>query len=166
MRLRIAAGRHPPGDFVVCDQLVDRTLGRADTYFDGPVVNHVAFADPYCPELAAGRAGRRRAEDVTVHADGTIVVVQGPRFSTRAETRWYRAAGWDVIDMTQYPEAFLARELGLCYATIALVTDYDTGVEDDPSIGPVSHAEVFEVMAANCGQAAQGAVPGDRRGAA
>ena len=120
----------------MCDQLVDRTHGRADTYFDGPVVNHVSFADPYCPELRGVALAACEAEDVTVHADGTIVVVQGPRFSTRAESRWYRAAGWDVIGMTQYPEAYLARELGLCYATIALVTDYDTGVEDDPSIGP------------------------------
>jgi 5'-methylthioadenosine phosphorylase len=138
-----------PTHFVVCDQLVDRTTGRTDTYFDGPVVNHVSFADPYCSELRSVATDACRAEDVTVHPDGTIVVVQGPRFSTRAESRWYRDAGWHVIGMTQYPEAYLARELGLCYATIALVTDYDTGVEDDPSVGPVSHAEVFEVMAAN-----------------
>jgi 5'-methylthioadenosine phosphorylase len=138
-----------PTHFVVCDQLADRTHGRPDTYFDGPVVNHVSFADPYCPELRDAALDACGAEAVTVHRTGTIVVVQGPRFSTRAESRWYRAAGWDVIGMTQYPEAYLARELGLCYATIALVTDYDTGVEDDPSVGPVSHAEVFEVMAAN-----------------
>jgi 5'-methylthioadenosine phosphorylase len=138
-----------PTHFVVCDQLADRTHGRPDTYFDGPVVNHVSFADPYCPELRGIATAACEAEGVTVHGSGTIVVIQGPRFSTRAESRWYRAAGWDVIGMTQYPEAYLARELGLCYATIALVTDYDTGVEDDPSVGPVSHAEVFEVMAAN-----------------
>ena len=108
-----------PTHFVVCDQLVDRTHGRADTYFDGPVVNHVSFADPYCPELRGVALAACEAEDVTVHADGTIVVVQGPRFSTRAESRSQRAAGWDVIGMTQYPESFLARELGLCYATIA-----------------------------------------------
>jgi 5'-methylthioadenosine phosphorylase len=138
-----------PGHFVVCDQLVDRTSGRADTYFDGPVVNHVSFADPYCPELRGVALDASQAEGVVVHPEGTIVVISGPRFSTRAESRWYRAAGWDVIGMTQYPESYLARELGLCYATIALVTDYDTGVEDDPSVGPVTHREVFAVMEAN-----------------
>lgn len=138
-----------PGHFVVCDQLVDRTSGRADTFFDGPVVNHVSFADPYCPELRTVALDACRAEGVTVHDGGTMVVIQGPRFSTRAESRWYRAAGWQVINMTQYPEAYLARELGLCYGSIALVTDYDTGVEDDPGIEAVGFAEVMQVMAAN-----------------
>jgi 5'-methylthioadenosine phosphorylase len=138
-----------PTHFVICDQLIDRTRGRIDTYFEGPAVNHVSFADPYCSELRGIALAASQAEGVTVHAEGTIVVVNGPRFSTRAESRWFRSNGWDVVGMTQYPESYLARELGLCYATIALVTDYDTGVEDDPSIGPVSHAEVFEVMAAN-----------------
>jgi len=76
-------------------------------------------------------------------------VVQGPRFSTRAESRWYRGQGFEVINMTQYPEAYLARELGICYATVALVTDFDTGVEDEPGIEPVTLAQVFEVMADN-----------------
>lgn len=138
-----------PGSFVVCDQLVDRTWGRGDTYFDGPTVNHVSFAEPYCPELRRVAVDAGRAEGVTVHDGGTMVVVQGPRFSSKAESRWYRAAGWDVIGMTQYPEAYLARELGLCYAGIALVTDYDTGLEDDPSIEPVSHDAVFEFLHAN-----------------
>lgn len=116
-----------PGDFMVLDQLVDRTWGRADTYLDGPEVDHVGFADPYCPELAATL--RAAAGPDTVHPSGTVVVINGPRFSTRAESRWFRAAGWDVVNMTQYPEAYLARELGLCYAGLALITDYDTGVE-------------------------------------
>jgi 5'-methylthioadenosine phosphorylase len=138
-----------PGDVVVCDQLVDRTWGRPDTYFDGPVANHVAFADPYCPQLrqvaldAAGRTG------LPAHDGGTVVVVQGPRFSTRAESRWFRTAGWDVVNMTQHPEAVLARELGLCYATLALVTDYDTGVEGVEGAGPVSQAEVFAFFEEN-----------------
>jgi 5'-methylthioadenosine phosphorylase len=137
-----------PGDFVVCDQLVDRTSGRVHTFFDGPTINHMSFADPYCPELRAVALAAGRAEGITVHDGGTVVVVQGPRFSTRAESAWYQAAGWDVINMTQYPEAALARELGLCYATIALVTDYDTGVEGVREEA-VTMEEVFAMMASN-----------------
>jgi 5'-methylthioadenosine phosphorylase len=90
-----------------------------------------------------------RATAVTVHERGTMVVINGPRFSTRAESRWYRAQGWEVIGMTQYPEVALARELGLHYAGIALITDYDTGVEDDSGIEPVSHEQVLAVFDAN-----------------
>jgi 5'-methylthioadenosine phosphorylase len=145
-----------PGDMVVCDQLVDRTSGRADTYFDGPLPAHLSFADPYCPELAAAAVDAARAEGVTVHETGTVVVIQGPRFSTRAESRWFSSAGWEVVNMTQYPEAALARELGLCYSGIALVTDYDAGT--GPSAGErggVERAEavtmetVFRVLAEN-----------------
>ena len=138
-----------PGEFVVCDQLVDRTWGRADTYFDGPTVNHISFADPYCPHLRSVAVAACRAEGVVVHDGGTVVTIQGPRFSTRAESRWFRSAGWQVINMTQYPEAYLARELGLCYASIALITDYDTGVDDDPSVEPVGQDEVFAFFEAN-----------------
>lgn len=136
-----------PGELVVLDQLVDRTWGRGDTYLDGPVVGHVSFADPYCPAL--GRLVQEAAGDrgaPTVHAGGTVVVVQGPRFSTRAESRWYRAAGCEVINMTQYPEAYLARELGMCYAGLAQITDYDTGVEDDPSVEPVTMEAAMAVL--------------------
>jgi 5'-methylthioadenosine phosphorylase len=141
--------RVAPGHFVVCDQLVDRTWGRADTYFDGPVTNHVAFADPYCPELrrVALRAGAEHG--TTMHDSGTLVCVQGPRFSTRAESAWFRRQGWEVVNMTQYPEAFLARELGLCYATVALVTDYDTGLEGEAGIEPVSQEQVFRFFEEN-----------------
>jgi len=139
-----------PGEFVLCDQLVDRTSGRADTFFDGGVVGHTSFADPYCQDLrrillaaAAGDAG------ITAHPEGTVVVIQGPRFSTRAESAWYRSAGWEVINMTQYPEAYLARELGICYATVALVTDFDTGLEGVDGIEPVTMDEVFKVLAQN-----------------
>ena len=138
-----------PGDFVVCDQLVDRTWGRADTFYEGPVPHHVAYADPYCPELSRLAAERAAAGGIRVHDRGTVVVVQGPRFSTRAESRWYRAQGWEVINMTQYPEAYLARELGLCYAAIALITDYDTGVGQDEVGRPVTQTEVFEFFSAN-----------------
>jgi 5'-methylthioadenosine phosphorylase len=132
-----------PGDFVVCDQLVDRTSGRQQTYFDGPGANHVSFADPYCPELRAVAVDAGRAEAITVHDSGTVVVIEGPRFSTRAESNWYRSAGWQVINMTQYPEAYLARELGICYASIALITDYDVGVEGVDGIEPVTQDQVF-----------------------
>lgn len=137
--------RHP-GDLVVLDQLVDRTSGRCDTYIDGPVVDHVSFADPYCPELSDRLA--TAAAGYPVHRGGTVVVIQGPRFSTRAESRWFRLAGWDVVNMTQYPEAYLARELGLCYAGLASVTDYDTGVEGDHSVAAVTHDSVQAVLAA------------------
>jgi 5'-methylthioadenosine phosphorylase len=132
-----------PGDFVVVDQLVDRTWGRPDTFYDAGERHHVSFADPYCPVAAAAAVQAARRTGVPVHAGGTVVVVQGPRFSTRAESAWYRAQGWDVINMTQYPEAYLARELGMHYAGIALVTDYDTGVEHDPDVPAVTQDHVF-----------------------
>ncbi|CAN5481490.1 S-methyl-5'-thioadenosine phosphorylase [soil metagenome] len=137
-----------PGDVAVCEQLVDRTSGRPDTYFDGPVANHVGFADPYCPELRRAAVGATAAAGLPVHDGGTVVVVQGPRFSTRAESRWFRSAGWDVVNMTQHPEAVLARELGLCHATLALVTDYDTGVEGVES-DAVTQTEVFRFFEEN-----------------
>lgn len=139
-----------PGDFVVCDQFIDQTRGRADTFFDrGPKVVHVSTAHPYCPDLrdlavkAAGAAG------VTVHDRGTIVVVQGPRFATRAESRWFSSNGWDVINMTQYPEVALAREQEMCYVSISLITDYDSGLEGHPDVKPVSAEDVVRVFAAN-----------------
>jgi 5'-methylthioadenosine phosphorylase len=135
-----------PGEFVVCDQLVDRTRGREDTYFNGPVVNHIAFADPYCPELRQVVIESGRTEGITVHPEGTVVVIQGPRFSTRAESRWFRSAGWEVINMTQYPEAALARELGMCYGNISLVTDYDAGLEGYEGIEPVTMETIFKVL--------------------
>jgi 5'-methylthioadenosine phosphorylase len=147
-----------PGDLVVLDQLMDRTWGRADTFLEGEVVEHVSFADPYCFELraallgvASGSGGGFRGgwPGGAVHERGTVVVVQGPRFSTRAESRWYGAAGVDVINMTQYPEAYLARELGLCYAGLALVTDRDVGVEGDPDGAPVTMEGALAVLAAN-----------------
>ncbi|MGH3849776.1 MAG: S-methyl-5'-thioadenosine phosphorylase, partial [Pseudonocardiaceae bacterium] len=125
-----------PGEFVVCDQLVDRTRGRADTYFDGPLMAHVSFADPYCPELRAVLAEAGRQNSITMHETGTVVVIQGPRFSTRAESRWFSTAGWDLVNMTQYPEAVLARELNMCYSGVALVTDYDVGLEGVDGIEP------------------------------
>lgn len=145
-----AAGSLQPhvgrGDFVVCDQLVDRTSGRAATYHDGPETTHVSLADPYCPELRAIAVEQGRALGIPMHERGTVVVIEGPRFSTRAESRWYAAAGWEVVNMTQYPEAALARELELCYLNVSLITDYDVGVEGVP---PVSVEEVVKVFAEN-----------------
>jgi 5'-methylthioadenosine phosphorylase len=138
-----------PGDFVVCDQFVDRTYTREQTFFDGPRVVHISAADPYCPDLRARSVALGRELGITVHERGTVVVIEGPRFSTRAESRWYANQGWQVINMTQYPEVVLARELQMCYVNIALITDYDAGLEGVSGIEPVSVAEVVEVMRAN-----------------
>ncbi|HEX3606152.1 MAG TPA: S-methyl-5'-thioadenosine phosphorylase [Candidatus Dormibacteraeota bacterium] len=140
---------HAPGEVVVCDQLVDRTSGRADTYFDGPEVAHLSAADPYCEELRPLAAAAARAAGLRVHEGGTVVVINGPRFSTRAESSHYAAAGWNVINMTQYPEVMLARELGMCYVNLSLVTDYDCGLEGAPEVRPVTQAEVFAVFSQN-----------------
>lgn len=150
-----------PGTLLVPDQLVDRTKSRAQTYFDGeplpdgtvPNVVHTTFADPYCPvgrSVALEAARGRGWEPVD---GGTMVVVEGPRFSTRAESRWHAAAGWSVVGMTGHPEAVLARELGLCYTSMALVTDLDAGAETGEG---VSHTEVLKVFGENVGQAARG----------
>ncbi|MER5310700.1 S-methyl-5'-thioadenosine phosphorylase [Streptomyces sp. NPDC002773] len=144
-----------PGTLVVPDQFVDRTYGRDQTFFDGhqrpdgqiPLVVHTPTADPYCPTGraavlgAAGEAGWEGAQD-----GGTLVVIQGPRFSTRAESRWYSAQGWSVVGMTGFPEAALAREIGLCYTSVALVTDHDAGVEVGEG---VTHEDVLKVFGQN-----------------
>ena len=116
-----------PGDFVINDQFVDRTTGRADTFYDGPLVTHISSAEPYCPQLRALAVAAARQNAISVHETGTSVVIQGPRFSSKAESRWFTQMGWDIVTMTQYPEVILARELALCYVTISLVTDYDAG---------------------------------------
>ena len=138
-----------PGDFVISTQFVDRTWGRKDTFFEGPFVRHTSPADPYCPEMRRVALEQAARLGITAHDGGTVVVIQGPRFSTRAESRWFSAMGWEVINMTQYPEAMLARELGICYANIALITDYDAGLEGRPEIKPVSHDEVMRVFTSN-----------------
>lgn len=135
-----------PGHMVVADQVVDRTTGRRDTFYDGPVTTHVSFADPYCPQLRPIAVAALRGIGVTTHETGTVVVIQGPRFSTRAESKWFQDAGWEVINMTQYPECYLARELEICYVNISLITDYDVGL---PGANPVTHEEVLKVFASN-----------------
>jgi len=117
-----------PGDFVVCDQFVDRTSGRADTFYDGPIVTHVSPADTYDPILRDLAIATIRDHGIECHTTGTVVVIQGPRFSTKAESKWFHDAGWEVINMTQYPEAYLCRELGMGVVNISLITDYDSGV--------------------------------------
>lgn len=138
-----------PGDFVVCDQLVDRTSARKDTFYDGPVTTHISSADPYCPDLRQMVIEKAKGMNYSLHEKGTVVVIQGPRFSTRAESRWFTKMGWEVINMTQYPEAILARELGICYVNISLITDYDAGLEGDSGITPVTHEEVIKVFNEN-----------------
>jgi len=117
-----------PGDFVVCDQFVDRTSGRPDTFYDGPIVTHVSPAETYDPILRKLAVETIRDHGIECHETGTIVVIQGPRFSTKAESKWFHDAGWEVINMTQYPEAYLCRELGMGVVNISLITDYDSGV--------------------------------------
>ena len=136
-----------PGEFVICDQLVDRTTGRRDTFYDGPKTTHIAFADPYCPELRPLAVATARDEGIPVHDGGTMVVIQGPRFSTRAESRWFASAGWAAVGMTQYHEAYLARELEICYVNVALITDYDAGIEG--VVEAVTHEAVLQVFNAN-----------------
>jgi len=134
-----------PGAIVVPDQVLDRTWGRDHTIYDdiGPVV-HVGFADPYCPRgrEAVVNAGHAAGKDM-VDA-GTLVVVNGPRFSSRAESLWHQQAGGTVVGMTGMPEAAIARELAMCFTTIALVTDHDAGIDGDAA---VTHEEVLKVFA-------------------
>jgi 5'-methylthioadenosine phosphorylase len=136
-----------PGDFVVCDQYVDRTSARCDTFYDGPITTHVSAADPYCPELRKFAVEAGELSGIKIHKQGTVVVIQGPRFSTKSESKWFTAMGWEVINMTQYPEAHLARELEMCCLNISLITDYDSGLVGD--VEPVSHAEVVKVFGEN-----------------
>src|SRR5437667_5586588 len=138
-----------PGDLVICDQFTDRTSGRSDTYYPGPEVVHISAADPYCPELRALAGGVAREQAMRFRPAGTVVVVQGPRFSTRAESRWYGRMGWDIVGMTQYPEVILAREREMCYLNLSLVTDYDAGLQGDAEVRRVTAYEVARVMAQN-----------------
>ena len=136
-----------PGDFVVCDQFVDRTNGRKDTFFDGPIVTHVSPADTYHPLLRKLAIEAIRENGITCHETGTVVVIQGPRFSTKSESKWFHDAGWEVINMTQYPEAYLCRELGMGVVNISLITDYDSGVHAGTEA--VNAHNVLEVFRSN-----------------
>jgi len=141
-----------PGHFVLVDQFVDRTHSRQSSFFDGPVVAHVSMADPVCSCLKASLFTACKDADITTHENGSYLVMQGPQFSTRAESELYRSWGMDVIGMTNMPEAKLAREAEICYATVAMSTDYDCWHEEEEN---VSVSSIVEVMHANVGKAQQ-----------
>lgn len=134
-----------PGTLVIPDQLVDRTRGREQSFYDEYAV-HIPFADPYCPSGRAHSIAAARQAGWVPAGSGTLVVIDGPRFSTRAESRWYAAQGWTLVGMTGHPEAVLARELAMCYTTLALITDTDAGVGEGDG---VTQAEVFEAFGKN-----------------
>lgn len=135
-----------PGDLVVPDQFVNFSQ-REDTFFNEVPVTHISAADPYCPELREIIINMAKSLGLPVHTHGTVVVVNGPRFATRAESAFYQSLG-DIINMTQYPEVVLAREMEMCYSAICLVTDYDVGVKDS-QLKPVSAEEVKHVFEEN-----------------
>lgn len=123
-----------PLHMVVPDQIIDRTTQRSRTFFDGGIVAHVGIAEPYCPELRGAVIAAARSTQRTIHGDGTYVCIEGPQFSTRAESALHRSWGAAVVGMTAMPEARLAREAELCYATVAMVTDYDVWHESEESV--------------------------------
>lgn len=144
-----------PGDIVILDQFVNWTKNRPDTFYDGPITTHISTALPYCPQLNHQARKVARKIGIKSHLGGTVVVIEGPRFSTAAESLFFTKMGWDVINMTQYPEVALARELGLCYCALALVTDYDAGVVKKDKLKPVTMKEVIRVFDENNQKAAK-----------
>ncbi|MBN1263823.1 MAG: S-methyl-5'-thioadenosine phosphorylase [Candidatus Pacebacteria bacterium] len=135
-----------PGDLLVLDQFVDRTGGRDDTFYDGPAVTHISTAFPYCPQLRSLAINQIKKFGQKVHEKGTVVIIQGPRFSTAAESVWFTGMGWEAVNMTEYPEVVLAREKEMCYCAIAVSTDYDAGLVAGGQVRPVSAQEVIRVF--------------------
>ncbi|UCD44090.1 MAG: S-methyl-5'-thioadenosine phosphorylase [Candidatus Bathyarchaeota archaeon] len=135
---------YEPGDFVITDQFIDRTRKRADTFYEGGQLCHISSADPVCPQLHGFFVDHAWSLGLRVHPKGTYVCVEGPRFSTRAESRLFRQWGADVIGMTLYPECVLAREAEICYVSVAMVTDYDVWADR-----PVSTHEILETLGEN-----------------
>jgi 5'-methylthioadenosine phosphorylase len=133
-----------PGDFVITEQFIDRTKKRLDTFYEGGQLCHISSADPVCPQLHGFFVDHAKRLDLRVHPTGTYVCVEGPRFSTRAESRLFRQWGADIVGMTIYPECVLAREAEICYVSLAMVTDYDVWAEK-----PVSTHEIIETMTEN-----------------
>ncbi len=136
-----------PGDFVICDQFVDWTDGRKSTTIEGPIVSHPSPADLYCPEMRNLVIDTAKKLGVNVHSTGTVVVINGPRFSTKSESKFFTNQGWEVINMTAFPENYLVREMDMCPLNISLITDYDAGLVGD--VPPVSHHAVIEVFNSN-----------------
>ena len=132
------------GHIVLCDQFIDYTKRREDTFFDGPRVAHIEMAYPYCPELRGIARVQAETAGLKVHSKGTVVVIEGPRFSTLADSLRFSQMGADLINMTQYPEVVLAAELGICYLNISLITDYDVGIYAEGGAKPVSIDQVLE----------------------
>ncbi len=174
-----------PGHFVLVDQFVDRTHGRHSTFFEGPPVAHVSMADPVCTSLRKQLLGACRKAGITVHDGGNYLCMQGPQFSTRAESELYRSWGMDVIGMTNFPEGKLAREAEICYATVAMSTDYDCWHAEEENVSVegllgIMHGNVAKAKAmlealfvdseglhdcdAGCRQALQTAILGDLGG--
>lgn len=135
-----------PGTFVVPDQIIDRTVNRSRTFFDDGVVAHVSLADPFCSALSAYVAACAESTSVSTALGGTYVCIEGPQFSTRAESRMFRAWGGSVIGMTAMPEARLAREAGLCYACLAMVTDWDVWHETEEAVSVAAVVETLNAM--------------------
>lgn len=136
------------GDFVLCDQFVDRTTTPPVTFFEGPRVVHVSMVDPYCPALRDAAAGALERLDERFHRTGTAVVFSGPRFSTRAESIWFQTMGWQVLSMTQHPEATLIREAEMCCVNLSFISDADAGTSDG-SEPPVTASKVWKRLAEN-----------------
>ncbi len=132
-----------PGDFVICDQFIDQTKKREDTFFDGPQVAHIEMAYPYCPGLRKIAVAQAKKLNLRIHPKGTVVIIEGPRFSTLADSLRFSQMGGDLVNMTQYPEVVLASELGICYLNISLVTDYDVGIYAKGRTKPVSIEQVL-----------------------
>ncbi len=139
----------PPGTFVLCDQFVDRTSRQGSTFYDGPAAVHISCSEPYCPAMRKACAETAERLGIPCRNGGTAVIIDGPRFSTRAESKWYHSQGWEVINMTQYPEVVLARELGMCYLNISLVTDWDVWIADEEGVKTVTAEEVGRVFKQN-----------------
>ncbi len=138
-----------PGDFVICDQFIDRTHSRPDTYYHGPEVVHLIGAEPYCPTLRQIAINVCQKLAIPHHQSGTVVVINGPRFSTKMESLWFTRSGFSVVNMTQYPEVVLAREQEICYVNISLTTDYDAGVIAEEKILPVDIKTVLATFKNN-----------------
>lgn len=137
-----------PGTIMIMDQYVDRTSGRRDTFYDGPITTHVSAAEPYSSRLRSiAIETANKMTDLKFYTEGTVVVIQGPRFSTKAESQWFSKMDWDIINMTQYPEVHLVKELEMESLGLALVTDYDCGLEGE--VPPVTHHEVVKVFEQN-----------------